>query len=72
MYLSLELDGLVSGETKRDLCDIFPIEACFRQRKTYDEYYCSNIYIIVNIDNLKELLKLNYSIELTSDIIRIK
>jgi hypothetical protein len=69
----LELDGIVDGDTKRDLVDIFPelAECSFGQRKSYDEYYYRESIVELTMDKIERLSK-DYVITIGFDSVRIK
>jgi hypothetical protein len=44
-------DGIIRGDIKRDIIDIFPeTEHSFKQRKTFDEYYYDNTEVEIDLD----------------------
>jgi hypothetical protein len=64
-------DGIIRGDIKRDIIDIFPeTEHSFKQRKTFDEYYYDNTEVEIDLDKIEKINKY-YSITFYSDSIII-
>lgn len=64
--------GIVSGETKRDIEEIFPnVSDKFRQRKKYDEYYFSSCDVALELNDLELLNEKGYSFELCLNYITV-
>lgn len=70
--LEFKNGGIICGEVKRDLEEIFPnASEYFRQRKQYDEYYFSSFSVIIELEHLELLNDKGYSFELSKDYIII-
>jgi hypothetical protein len=68
----LELDGIVDGDTKTDLVDMFPeLENSFTQRKSFYEYYYQQTEIELTIDKIDKLSK-DYEITIGFESVKIK
>jgi hypothetical protein len=68
----LELDGIVDGDTKTDLVEMFPeLENSFTQRKSFYEYYYQQTEIELTIDKIDKLSK-DYEVTIGFDSVKIK
>jgi hypothetical protein len=68
----LELDGIVDGDTKRDLVNIFPeLKNSFTKRKSYDEYYYLESIVELTMDKIERLSK-DYVITIGIEYVIIK
>jgi hypothetical protein len=69
----LELDGIVNGDTKRNLVELFPElkEHSFGQRKSYDEYYYRDSIIELTMDKIEKLSK-DYVVIIDFESVKIK
>jgi hypothetical protein len=68
----LELDGIVDGDTKTDLVEMFSeLENSFTQRKSFYEYYYQQNEIELTIDKIDKLSK-DYEIRIDFDSVKIK
>jgi hypothetical protein len=65
MKRKLELQGITSGDTVRDILEVFPeIESSFEQRKQFDEYYFTQVEVELTIDKIESLTKLGFAISI--------
>lgn len=75
MYIELEINrnGLIDGDSMREICEVFPeLEDCFEQRKTYDEYYYKYpVSIEVSMEQIQQLMDMRYEVSFLSDTMRI-
>ena len=65
--------GIIEGDVVREISEVFPcLYKNFSQRKSYDEYYYTETSVVIDVEVIKELNSLGYTISIDSEYIKIK
>jgi len=64
--------GIIEGDVVREISEVFPcLYKNFSQRKSYDEYYYTETSVVIDVEVIKELNSLGYTISIDSEYIKI-
>ena len=73
MILTINNGGLVSGETMRNVLEVFPgLESSFTQRKQYDEFYFTGADVKITLEDIQKLNDLYFSIFISGEDLMIE